>query len=301
MIDSRQLKLFVTLAEHLHFARAADRLEIAQSALSGQIKKLETDLGVRLFNRNKRATITLTNAGEVFLVEALAAVRQLERADHIGRLAARGEVGQVALSYVGSAVTSLLLHDALKAFRAARPDVRMQIAAMETPAQLERLADGAIDVGLIRPRAQYPDGVTAKVVQRERLLIAVSTDSPLARVKVLKSSQLSGQAFIAPQFKEAAGFAGNLAKLGRIGGFDAEPEYRVNDFITALSMASAGYGVALVPQSIRQYAQAGVVFKALIDFEDEVELAVAYRLREYSPCVRAFIDSVLSLGDRANR
>jgi DNA-binding transcriptional LysR family regulator len=66
-------------------------------------------------------------------------------------------------------------------------------------------------------------------------------------------------------------------------------------------MASAGYGVALVPQSIRQYAQPGVVFKALIDFEDEVELAVAYRLREYSSCVQAFIDSVLSLGGLANR
>ncbi|ANB72137.1 hypothetical protein AYM40_06955 [Paraburkholderia phytofirmans OLGA172] len=120
MVDSRQIKLFVTLAEDLHFARAADRLHIAQSALSEQIKKLETDLGVRLLNRNKRAAITLTNAGEVFLIEATAALRQLERADRVGRLAARGEAGQVALSYVGSAVTSGLLPNTLRAFRASR-------------------------------------------------------------------------------------------------------------------------------------------------------------------------------------
>ena len=296
MIDCRQLTLFVALAEDLHFARTADRLDIAQSVLSQQIKRLETDLGVRLLNRNKRAAITLTDAGDVFLVEAKAALRQLERADRIGRLAARGEAGQVALGYIGSAVTTGLLPDTLKTFRMASPDVRMHIVAMETPTQLERLSDGTIDVGFIRPRARYPDGVTAKVVQSERLLIALPADSPLARVKAVKASQLRGVSFIAPQFNEAAGFAEDLARLGRIGGFDAQPEYRVNDFITAVSMASAGYGVALVPQSIREFAQPGVVFKPLSDFEDQVELAVAYRVREHSPCVRVFIDTALSYG-----
>ncbi|BDD91952.1 LysR family transcriptional regulator [Pandoraea sp. NE5] len=296
MIDSRQLKLFVALAEDLHFARAADRLDIAQSVLSQQIKRLETDLGVRLLNRNKRAAITLTNAGDVFLVEAKAALRQLERAERIGRLAARGEAGRVALGYIGSAVTTGLLPDTLKAFRLASPDVRMHVVVMETPMQLERLSDGSIDVGFIRPRANYPDGVTAHVVQRERLLIALPADSPLARMKAVKAAQLRGVSFIAPQFNEAAGFAEGLARLGRVGGFDAQPEYRVNDFVTAVSMASAGYGVALVPQSIGGFTQPGVVFKPLSDFEEQVELAVAYRVREHSPCVRRFIDAALSYG-----
>jgi DNA-binding transcriptional LysR family regulator len=301
MIDSRQVKLFVALAEDLHFARTADRLDIAQSVLSEQIKRLETDLGVRLLNRNKRAAITLTDAGDVFLVEAKAALRQLERADRVGRLVARGEAGHVALGYIGSAVTTGLLPDTLKAFRTASPDVRMHIVAMETPTQLERLSDGTIDVGFIRPRAHYPDGVTAQVVQRESLLIALPADSPLARVKAVKASQLRGVSFIAPQFNEAAGFAEDLARLGRVGGFDAQPEYRVNDFITAVSMASAGYGVALVPQSIQGFAQAGVVFKPLSDFDEQVELAVAYRVREHSPCVLGFIDTALSYGGLAKR
>jgi DNA-binding transcriptional LysR family regulator len=163
------------------------------------------------------------------------------------------------------------------------------------------LSDGTIDVGFIRPRAHYPEGVTARIVQSERLLIAVPADSPLARVKAVKASQLRQLSFIAPQFNETAGFVEDLARLGRVGGFDAQPEYRVNDFITAVSMASAGYGVALVPQSIRGFAQPGVVFKPLSDFEDQVELAVAYRVREHSPCVRAFIDTALSYGGRAKR
>jgi DNA-binding transcriptional LysR family regulator len=170
----------------------------------------------------------------------------------------------------------------------------MQIVAMETPAQLERLADGAVDVGLMRPRALYPEGITARVVHRERLMIAVSADSPLAGARTLKASQLRGLPFIAPQFNEAAGFAEFLAKLGRVGGFGAKPEYRVNDFMTAVSMASAGYGVALVPRSIEAFAQPGVKFKSLVDFKEEAELVMAYRLSEHSPCVRAFIDSALA-------
>lgn len=301
MVESRQLKLFVALAEDLHFARTADRLDIAQSVLSEQIKRLETDLGVRLLNRNKRAAITLTDAGDIFLVEARAALRQLERADRIGRLAARGEAGHIALGYIGSAVTTGVLPATLKAFRMASPDVRMHIVAMETPTQLERLSDASIDVGFIRPRARYPDGVTAKVVQRERLLIALPADSPLARARTVKAADLQGLSFIAPQFNEAAGFAEDLARLGRVGGFDAQPEYRVNDFITAVSMASAGYGVALVPQSIQGFAQPGVVFKPVSDFEEQVELAVAYRVREHSPCVLGFIDTALSRGGPAKR
>ena len=301
MIDSRQLRLFVTLAEDLHFARAADRLDIGQSVLSGQIKKLETDLGVRLLNRNKRAAVTLTDAGKVFLIEAVAALRQLERADRVGRLAARGEAGQVALSYVASAATSALLPQILRSFRAAHPEVRTHILAMETPMQLERLADGAVDVGLIRPRPHYPDGIAARVVHREKLMIAVSAESPLARVRALKVSQLRGIPFIAPQFNEVAGFAEHLAKLGHIGGFDAEPEYRVNDFMTAVCMAAAGYGVALVPKSIEAFSQPGVRFKSLVDFRDEAELALAYRVREHSPCVRAFIDAALAPVQKSGR
>jgi DNA-binding transcriptional LysR family regulator len=74
-----------------------------------------------------------------------------------------------------------LLPDTLRAFRAASPDVRKHIVAMETPNQLERLSDGALDIGFIRPRAHYPHGVTAKVVQSERLLIDLPADSPLSR------------------------------------------------------------------------------------------------------------------------
>ncbi|WP_321792022.1 LysR substrate-binding domain-containing protein [Caballeronia sp. J97] len=292
-MESRQLRVFVSLAEDLHFARTADRLNVAQSVLSDQLRKLETTLGVRLLNRNKRAAVTLTNAGEVFLQEALLALRQLERAESVGRLAARGEVGNVSLGYVGSAVSTGLLPATLTRFRVACPQVEMDITAMETPRQLESLRDGRLDVGLLRSRSRYPDGVTATVVMREQLMIALAADHPLAESETVQPNALRDAAFIVPQFSESEGFAENLSSLGRLGEFDAAPRHRVADFITALCMAAAGYGVVLVPQSMKAFAPADVAFRPIDAYHEEAELAVAYRTRERAPSVQRFVEMAI--------
>jgi DNA-binding transcriptional LysR family regulator len=293
-MDSRHLTVFVALAQDLHFARTADRLNVAQSMLSEQLKKLEASLGVKLLNRYKRSAVTLTDAGEIFLAEARLALRQLERAEAVGKLAARGEVGNISLGYVGSAVSTGVLPAALKAFHRGHPQVDMHITAMETPRQLENLHDGGLDVGLLRSRSQYPEGVTATVILREPLMIAVSTSHPLASSPTIVASDLRGEAFIVPQFSESEGFAENLFSLGRCGGFDAIPRHRVADFITALCMTAADYGVVLVPQSMKSLAPADVAFCAVADYKQEAELALAYRTRESAPCVRRFVECAVA-------
>lgn len=293
-MDSRHLKAFVALAQDLHFARTADRLNVAQSMLSEQLKKLEADLGVKLLNRYKRSAVSLTDAGEIFLTEARLALRQLERAEAVGKLAARGEVGNISLGYVGSAVSTGVLPAVLKAFRSSNPQVDMHITAMETPRQLDHLHDGGLDVGLLRSRSQYPEGVAATVILREPLMIAVAAHHALANLPAIAARDLRGEAFIVPQFSESEGFAENLFSLGRCGGFDAMPRHRVADFITALCMTAAGYGVVLVPQSMKSLAPAEVTFRAIADYDEEAELALAYRARDSAPCVRRFVESAIA-------
>ncbi|ANB75603.1 LysR family transcriptional regulator [Paraburkholderia phytofirmans OLGA172] len=230
MVDARQLRYFVALVEELHFARAADRLKIAQSALSTQIQRLERDLGVRLLNRNKRQPVALTDAGKLFHAEAVAALRHIERADQIGRLAARGLAGIVRIGSVASGVTSGVLSGMLRDFRLSHPNVRIEVISMETPRQFEALGSGEIDVGIVRPRRQYPSGVVAT---------------------------------------------------------------RVQDFISGLSLASAGYGVSVVPESMRNIAQPGLCFRSITDFDFPVHLALASRRRELSPAVRAFVETAV--------
>ncbi|WP_157271922.1 LysR family transcriptional regulator [Azohydromonas aeria] len=289
MLESKQIRYFLAVAQDLHFGRAADRLDVAQSALSAQIQRLETELGVKLLNRRKRAAVSLTDAGQLFLAEASAAWKQLQRAEHVGRLAARGEAGQVRLGYVASALTSGLLTDTLKAFRQEHAGVQMQIVPMETPKQIAALADGVIDVGLVRPRPQYPEGVRAELLRAEKLEIAMAADHPLSAKKVLRAQDLKGEAFIVPQFNESAGFSNNLRRLGELGGYLIDPAYAVNDFVTAVSMACAGYGVVLAPQSLKNFSPRDIVFRHVDGFDDVVQLMMAYRSREPAPAVQAFL------------
>ena len=159
MLDARQLRYFIAVAEELSFARAADRLNVAQSAVSLQIKGLEEVFGARLLNRRKRAAVSLTEAGRLFLSEAVAAIRQLERAEQVGHLAARGELGHIEVGYVTSAGMNRILPSLLREYRRSHPAVQLRLTAMETPRQLDALAEGRLDAPLIRPRPGYAAGV----------------------------------------------------------------------------------------------------------------------------------------------
>lgn len=292
MIDVRQLQCFLAVAQELHFAKAADRLGIAQSGLSTQIQRLEQDLGVTLLNRNKRQPVSLTDAGHLFHAEAVAALRHIERADQVGRLAARGLAGIIRVGYVASGVSSGLLSMMLTEFRRTHEMVRIEVVPMETPRQLEALSDGQIDVGIVRPRQHYPAGVIAKVVQTECLVAAMTGSHPLARQRTVSARALADQSFIVPQFAEEEGFGSALSALGKAGGFTPHLEYRVQDFISAICLASAGYGVAIVPESMQHFSQPGVIYKQIADFGLSVRLVLAHRRREVSPAVRAFVKAV---------
>ena len=301
MIDVRQLQCFLAVAEELHFAKAADRLGMAQSGLSTQIQRLEQDLGVTLLNRNKRKPVSLTDAGRLFQAEAVAALRHIERADQVGRLAARGLAGVIRIGYVTSGVTSGLLSRLLTAFRKSHEMVRVEVVPMDTPSQLEALSDGRIDVGIVRPRRLNPPDVVAKIVQTERLVAAMADDHPLARRGTVSARTLADEAFIVPQFADEEGFGFALSALGEAGGFAPRLEYCVQDFISAISLAAAGYGVAIVPESMRSFSHPGTCYKPIGDFRLSVHLAMAYRRREISPAVRAFVRLGLETGGDGKR
>ena len=298
MLDARQLRYFIAVAEELHFARAADRLNVAQSAVSLQIKGLEAAFGARLLNRRKRAAVSLTEAGRLFLSEAVAAIRQLDRAEQVGRLAARGELGRIEVGYVMSAAMNRILPSLLREYRRSHRAVQLRLADMETPRQLDALAEGRLDVALIRPRPSYAAGVAAHVIHREALCLALAADHPLARSRSLRPADLSNEAFIVPQLAESSGFGSHLERLAAAGKFPIRIVHDVGDIITALTMAAGGYGVVLAPESMSGLGFSEVVFRPLAGFAEKVELAIAFRAAEPSASVRAFVDAAIALGKR---
>jgi DNA-binding transcriptional LysR family regulator len=299
-LETRTLRYFVAVVENLHFSRAADQLGVSQSALSVVIQRLETRLGVRLLARNKRQPVSLTDAGKMFHTHAVVALQHIDRADQVGKLAARGLAGIIRIGYVGSGITTGILQTVLRRYREAHPSVRIEIIPMDTPTQIHSLDDAVIDIGILRARRTYPEGVESITIQSEPLVVALADNHPLCLHDSIVPEHLQDQTFIVPQLKESEGFHELLAELEKTAGFRGQEALRVKDFMSAIALAAAGYGVVLAPESILRMAPPGVAYRPIEGFNKVVHLALAYRTRANSPATLALINAVREMKNDAS-
>src|SRR5437764_2755099 len=154
-MELRHLRYFVAVAEDLNFRRAAERLHLAQPALSAQIKSLEDELEVRLLERNTRS-VKLTAAGRVFLEEARTVLAAASQAAHRARKAEHGLVGTLRLGVI-AAVANVWLARILRGFHQRFPGVQLSLFDLTSPEQLQRLHTGDLDAGLLRPPVSFPE------------------------------------------------------------------------------------------------------------------------------------------------
>ncbi len=288
-MELRALRCFEMLAEELHFARAAERLGLAQSGVSRLIAGLETDLGGKLFNRGKRSQVSLTTTGALFLPEARAILRQAERGESLGKRAARGEVGRLEIGFVASAAWDGTASALVRRYHEAAPGVEIHLREMETPRQLEEIAAGRLDIGFLRARADYPMEVRVTKLKRDALLLALPAFGALAQAQALTPEMLKGQKFLLPHFGEEAGFLARLQALGKAGGFVPEFLTPVRDFITVLTAVGAGLGLGLIPEPAKSLGLPGVVLREISGIRLDSELMLASRRAETSPAVRQFL------------
>jgi DNA-binding transcriptional LysR family regulator len=283
-VELRQLTYFVTLAEHLHFARAAEVLDLAPSALTTQLQALERSLGVRLVNRTKRS-VALTVAGVQFLHEARATLAQVQRAQIIARRAGRGELGTIKLAYVFSAACAGIVQRLLGAYHRAFPEMDLTLKELESPEQIRLLLEGSLDACIVRSVTGDPNGVDTLTLLAEPIVIALNPDHPLARRATLEARELARESFIAPQFQREVGFGGHLLAIGAGAGFTPEVGTHTRDFLTTLALVGAGLGIAAVPKSLQLLHLPRVVFRELADVTETSTLSLVCRRNERSPAV----------------
>ncbi|MEU9438955.1 LysR substrate-binding domain-containing protein [Streptomyces sp. NPDC048252] len=288
-MELRWLESFAVVAEELHFARAADRLHLAPSALSAQVKALESHLGVRLIDRGRRTRPALTGAGRLFLEEARLTLAQAARAEAVGRRAGRGELGHAEIAYVASAAFSGVLTDVLTRCAALDTHLTVQVRELETPAQLEALSCGDIDVGFLRWRPEYPAGIATTCLLTEEVVLALPDGAPLAAYEAVPAAELRHEQFVAPHFDEEYGCRAQILEVAAQGGFGPRCAPAVRDFVAALTLVSGGLAVALVPDSLSRVRIPGVVYRRLADVALTTRLVGAYRRGETSPAVRGVI------------
>jgi DNA-binding transcriptional LysR family regulator len=293
-IELRHIRYFLTIVEEMNFGRAAERLNIAQPGLSQQIKALENILGATLIDRSRRQ-MQLTLAGEIFAKEAAKVLAQVDVAARGAVRAARGEVGRLAVGYVGSAAFSGVLHQVVGDYRRQHPMVELDIADMEMVRQIEALADGRLDIAFIRPPIDMPEEIATLTLLQEELLIALPASHPMAARDIVTLASLRDETFVIPQHAPRVSFHRHTTVACQAAGFEPKLGPRGHDFLTIISIVSVGLGIALVPRSVSNIRAQGVTFRPLADVSPKAELSVAYRRSDTSPVVRGFINATRQL------
>lgn len=285
-MELRHLRYFVTLAEELHFARAAERLNIAPPTLTVQIQEIERSLSARLFHRTKRS-VALTPAGEVFLAEARNVLDQYAKAESAGRRAGRGEIGRVEIGYVGSAAYAGVLQHQMSAFSERWPGV--QLNAREFPMEdLPRLiADGAVDIGFVRLPVAMPRSLRMHTLLKDYFCLAAPSSLYRDVKGAVRAAQLSDASFIAPE-QEAGTY-----EIAKRGGFKPDIVAAPGSLLAVLTHVSLGAGVAVIPSVVRNVViLPGVAFHRIAGEPVFSEVAAVFRAGESSPAAKHFIRQI---------
>ena len=294
MTELRHLRYFVTVAETLSFARAAERLHLSQPPLSRQIQALEQELGTPLFVRTKRS-VRLSSAGAALLPEAR---RLLEQAaalrDNARRLAA-GEAGRITLGCITTAAHNVL-PQLLPEFQRRHADVKVVLQEATSDIQLAALRESRLDAGLVLPPVD-DEQLRYLPLFRDPLVAALPASwdkTPAGRLALPRSGplplkSLASQPFILFPREAGPGLYDLIIGFCRRAGFSPRIEQEATHMQTIVSLVAAGMGVALVPASLQALRRTGVRYRALAEKSPAVETGLAWRSDNDSPALAAFV------------
>jgi DNA-binding transcriptional LysR family regulator len=283
-MELRQLRYFVTLAEELHFGRAAARQHIVQSALSQQLQRLERELGVLLLDRTTHH-VELTRAGSAFLIEARLILAQVDRAALAAQRPARSapslRVGVVDASYDSM---PRILRQVQERF----PELEIHQVEAGVPEQFRQLADGRLDVGIGRASLAPPE-VASELFRLDPLGVLVPEDHRLAALPGAPVATLAAEPLLLAEEQRAPEFNQFVIELCRSIGFVPSP-YRgtVESIRAAVDLVGQGRCVLCAPASCTS-ALAGVIWKPLVDPVSRYPWSVLWRATEHSKYVRATV------------
>jgi DNA-binding transcriptional LysR family regulator len=286
-IELRQLRYFVTVAEELHFGKAAQRLHMTQPPLSQAIAQLEELLGAPVFDRNRRG-VALTPAGSALLPEARRLLAQAQDLPALAQRAASGETGRLALAFVSSADYSVL-PPFLRAYRAAYPQVQIVLQEATSDLQLDDLLHSRIDAGLLIPPLPDKAQLDYMTVLKEPLVLAAPLGLITRRGKVALKDLPALPLIIFPR-TISPGLYDAILSVFRAAGLTPAIGQEAIQMQTIVSLVSAGMGIALVPQSVSNLMRPGVEYRALADPTPLVETGLAWRRDNPSPVLQGFLD-----------
>jgi DNA-binding transcriptional LysR family regulator len=297
-MELRHLRYFVAVAEALSFTAAAARLGLSQPPLSQQIQDLEQELQTRLLRRNSRK-VELTDAGEAFLGQARAILAQAEEAAGQARAIGQGRRGRLDIALTGSVLLGPLA-PLVAGFEARFPEVEVRLHEMPPQEQQEALHARRVDLSFQRwPRED--DALVAERAWAEGVCVALRDDHPLAARGGLRLAELREERLVFLRLRDSR-FAAYLRDACIAAGFTPRISQQVVEAHSLPSLVAAGFGIALVPESVTLLSRQGVLYRPLAEAPLVADVQMIRR-PDHSAVTARFLDfaRVFLAGQRQGR
>lgn len=251
IMDFRHLRYFIAVAEERHFTRAAERVGIQQPPLSMQIRQLEEEMGTPLFRRLTRG-VELTEAGEAFLVEARAILARVDQAQqHMQRLV-RGDAGMLRIGFAGATYFQPQVPALVRDFRMHYPAVELRPREGNTAGLIAGLLAGEVDLAFLRAPFDAPEALQQLELLEDELLVALPAGHPASAAPAIALADLAQETFILFPREISPGLYDRIIAVIQQAGFSPKLGQEAPQIVSTVPMVAAGFGVALVPASVRQ-------------------------------------------------
>jgi DNA-binding transcriptional LysR family regulator len=296
-MELRHLRYFVAVGEEQHYGRAAERLHVAQPALSRQIQDLEEEIGVKLFERLPRG-VKISAAGISFLDDVRRILQQVNDATIRAGRVARGQSGTLRVGFTESASWHGVVPDSFRQFRSTQPDAELQLYPSASVEQIHAVRSGHLDAGFVFSMSKADPDLDQLLVAIHHLVLAVPRGHPLTKVRKLRLRDMSDSAFVwFPRRQSPAYYDRLMQECSRGGLRTPQIVQEAVDQATILSLVSCRLGVAFVSDATRWRCPAGVILLPVADLNLPLSFSLVWRKDNTSPLLSRFVADVRQLPD----
>jgi DNA-binding transcriptional LysR family regulator len=297
-LELRHLRYFVAVAEEGSITRAALRLHIQQPPLGHQLRALETELGVALFDRTPKH-IALNASGGVFLECARRVLVEADRAVELVRRFERGEHGRLTVGFTSSVSMHPITPRLIRAFRKTYPYVQIDVTERETFELILALQQGRIDAALLHIAVDHDPELDSHTLAKENLVVAVPADHPLAGKDVppISLDMISGQNLVVYRRPDGPGIFHGITEAFAHAGIRPVIVDEVPRLVAALNLVAAGRGLSIVPATMQVLHREAIVYKPLAAGAlPLLPLNIIFRRKIDLELIRNFVRTSMALG-----
>lgn len=286
-IEFRHLRYFLAVAEDLHFRKAAERLYISQPGLSRQIKQMEEDLGIKLFERHNRK-VKLTQAGVFLKSEVSRNLKSLEDSFNHAKLLQEGKYGKLKFGYVGSAMQEIIPNLLLK-FGKEYPEVQFGLNEMDNKIQIESLLSQDIDIGFVR-LDRVPRGLDILPVLEEPFYLVLPKSHPINADDFIDLSQLKNESFILFDPSYSPSYYENVMQIFDESGFSPIVSHNTIHASTIYKLVENNFGLSIVPKSLQYGYDLNVKFIELHNISQKTILSAVWDKNNRNPVLKSLLN-----------